>query len=120
MLTPHFAQAGVVYQLTGLMASEREHGLTQLLDAMMPKSIGCQPQVARLAAYHGAFSIIYGPSWLAVGIVLAKVVFKSTPAATIILYHLTSGLALCSFAILGASFFKSSQVCSITLMIITM
>ena len=108
----------VVYQLTRMMASEREHGLTQLLEVMMPSSTSRQPQTARFIAYHGAFSIIYGPSWLAAGIVLAIVVFKYTAAATIIMYHLTIGLALCSFSILGASFFNSSQVCAITVTII--
>ena len=114
------AMIGIVYQLTGLMASEREQGLTQLLEAMMSKSVSWQPQAARLLAYHLAFTTIYGPSWLAVGIVIATVVFRYTSAVMMVFYHLTLGLALCSFSILGASFFNSSQVCSITITIITL
>ncbi|KAL8949166.1 MAG: hypothetical protein Q9222_004698 [Ikaeria aurantiellina] len=110
---------GVVYQMTGLIASERERGLSQLLDAMMPNAHRWQPQVARLLAHHIAFSIIYLPSWLATGIVLASVVFIKTAAAITVYYHLTVGLALCSYALVGAAFFKKAQLSGIIMIIIT-
>ena len=112
------AMVPVVYHLAGVMASEREQGLSQLIEAMMPNPSRWQPQAARLLSYHGAFSIIYFPSWLACGIVISTVVFIKTSSAIVILYHLTAGLALSSYAILGGSFFKKSQVCGITMIVI--
>ncbi|KAL9582677.1 MAG: hypothetical protein Q9212_003161, partial [Teloschistes hypoglaucus] len=109
---------GIVYQMTGLIASEREHGLSQLIDAMMPNLHRWQPQLVRLFAHHVAFLIIYLPSWLAMGIVLATVVFVKTAAAITICYHLTVGLALCSYALVGAAFFKKAQLSGIIMTVI--
>lgn len=113
-----FAMVGVVYHLTGFMAAERERGLSQLVDAMMPNVARWQPQVARLLACHGAFSIIYFPSWLATGTILSAVVFTHSNAAIIIFYHITSGLALTSYAIVGAAFFRKEQVSGIVMALI--
>ncbi|KAL8829277.1 MAG: hypothetical protein Q9170_006239 [Blastenia crenularia] len=110
---------GVVYQMTGLIATERERGLTQLIDAMMPQSHRWQPQLARVFAHHTAFSIIYLPSWLATGIVLASVVFVKSAAAITICYHLMAGLALCSYALVGGAFFKKAQLSGIIMIVIT-
>ncbi|KAL8640229.1 MAG: hypothetical protein Q9228_002821, partial [Teloschistes exilis] len=109
---------GIVYQMTGLIASEREHGLTQLIDAMMPNLHRWQPQLVRLFAHHTAFLIIYLPSWLAMGIVLATLVFVKTAAAIAICYHLTVGLALCSYALVGAAFFRKAQLSGIIMTVI--
>ncbi|KAL8752142.1 MAG: hypothetical protein Q9184_005829, partial [Pyrenodesmia sp. 2 TL-2023] len=110
---------GVVYQMTGSIAVERERGLSQLIDAMMPNQTKWQPQLARLFAHHFAFSLIYMPSWLATGIVLGSVVFIKSSAAITIFYHLTVGLALCSFALVGAACFKKAQLSGIILTVIT-
>lgn len=112
------AMTPVVYHLAGVMASEREQGLSQLVEAMMPNFSRWQPQVARLLSYYCAFSTIYFPSWFFIGVILARVVFVNTSSAIVILYHLTVGLALCSYSILGASFYKKSQVCGITMIVI--
>ncbi|KAL8689929.1 MAG: hypothetical protein Q9218_004507, partial [Villophora microphyllina] len=109
---------GVVYQMTGLIASEREHGLSQLIDAMMPNLHRWQPQLVRLFAHHAAFSVIYLPSWLATGIVLASLVFVKSSAAITIFYHLTAGLALCSYALVGAAFLKKAQLSGIIMTVI--
>lgn len=109
---------GVVYQMTGLIASEREYGLSQLIDAMMPNLHRWQPQLVRLFAHHTAFIIIYLPSWLAIGIVLASVVFVKTAAAITICYHLTVGLALCSYALVGAALFRKAQLSGIIMTVI--
>ncbi|KAI4205574.1 MAG: hypothetical protein LQ350_000353 [Teloschistes chrysophthalmus] len=109
---------GIVYQMTGLIASEREHGLSQLIDAMMPNLHRWQPQLVRLFAHYAAFLIIYLPSWLAMGIVLATVVFVKTAAAITICYHLTVGLALCSYALVGAAFFKKAHLSGIIMTVI--
>ena len=52
---------GVVYHLVGFIATERELGMSQLVEAMMPNLKRWQPQMARIIAYHLSFSIIYTP-----------------------------------------------------------
>nr|POE84613.1 hypothetical protein CFP56_73102 [Quercus suber] len=43
---------GVCYQLTGEMAKERELGMSQLIEAMMPNRSRWTPQAARLLSIH--------------------------------------------------------------------
>jgi ATP-binding cassette, subfamily A (ABC1), member 3 len=111
---------GVTYHLTGFIASERELGMSQLIEAMMPNLKRWQPQVARILSYHLAFDIIYVPGFIIMGVVLGVGVFAQTSMAIVIIYHLLSGLSLASFSILGASFFKKAQLSGITMAIVTL
>ena len=111
---------GVTYHLTGFIASERELGMSQLIEAMMPNIRRWEPQVARIFSYHLAFDIIYTPGWILIGVVLRVGVFQKTSMATVIVYHLLAGLSLTSFSILGASFFKKAQLSGITLALTTL
>ena len=114
------AMCGVTYHLTGFIASERELGMSQLVEAMMPNLRRWQPQFARILAYHIAFDIIYAPGWAIMGIVLGVGVFAKTSKAVVIIFHLLSGLSLTSWSIFGASFFKKAQLSGITLVIVTL
>jgi ATP-binding cassette, subfamily A (ABC1), member 3 len=105
---------GVTYQLTGAIASERESGMAQLLDCMMPNRKRWQPQMARIMANHLAFDILYGPGWVIMGIILSVGVFSKTSAAIVIIFNILSGLAMSSLSILGAAFFKKAQLSGIT------
>lgn len=49
---------GLCYQLVGNMAREREDGMADLLESMMPNTARWQPQVARLLGHHFAFTIV--------------------------------------------------------------
>ncbi|KZF20389.1 P-loop containing nucleoside triphosphate hydrolase protein [Xylona heveae TC161] len=109
---------GVVYHQVGFMASERESGMSQLIDAMMPNPRRWQPQAARLAAQHLAFDIVYFPGWLVMACVLAYGLFPETNAAIVVIYHLLYGFALLSFSIFSASFFKRAQLSGISATII--
>lgn len=111
---------GVTYHLTGFIASERELGMSQLIEAMMPNLKRWQPQFARILSYHIAFDIIYAPGWVIMGLVLGIGVFTKTSMAIVIIYHVLSGLSLASFSILGASFFKKAQLSGISLALITL
>jgi len=64
---------GVTYQLTGHMASERELGMSQLIEAMMPNKQRWTPQLARLVSYHLAFDLMYCPSWILVRFEVAHI-----------------------------------------------
>lgn len=105
---------GVTYQLTGQMASERELGISQLVEAMTPASRRWHTQAARLLANHFAFDIIYLPGWVIMGAILKAQSFVHTNDAVLIVYHILSGLALASFSIFGASFFNKAQLSGIS------
>ncbi|KAI9828339.1 MAG: hypothetical protein M1832_002767 [Thelocarpon impressellum] len=107
------AFVGVVYQSVGFMASERELGMAQLIEAMLPRSRRWQPQAARLAAHHLAFDVIYSPGWLVMAVTLGLGVFAKTNIAVLIVFHVLAGLALSSFSLFGASFFHKAQLSGI-------
>ncbi|CAG8974936.1 hypothetical protein HYALB_00007613 [Hymenoscyphus albidus] len=114
------AMVGVSYHLTGFIASERELGISQLIEAMMPNKKRWQPQVAQILAYHFSFDLIYLPGWIISGIVIGLGVFAETSMAIIIIYHILAGFALTSFSILGASFFKKAQLSGISVALATL
>jgi ATP-binding cassette subfamily A (ABC1) protein 3 len=53
------------------MASERELGMSQLIDAMTPNKRRWKSQAARLLANHLAFDILYAPSWVIASLMLS-------------------------------------------------
>ncbi|KAI9370395.1 hypothetical protein BJX61DRAFT_544684 [Aspergillus egyptiacus] len=108
---------GVTYQLTGLVASERELGMSQLIDCMMPNSSPWVSQAARFCAAHLALDIVYGPGWIIMGGILKAGVYSRTSAGITVVYHILTGLALSSFSIFGASFFKKAQLSGISVVL---
>lgn len=109
---------GVTYQLTGQMASEREGGISQLVEAMSPAKKPWHTQAARLLSNHIAFDIIYLPGWVIMGIIVRQLAFVHTNVGILIIYHILVGGALTSFSIFGASFFRKAQLSGITMVII--
>ncbi|EEH42644.2 uncharacterized protein PADG_07464 [Paracoccidioides brasiliensis Pb18] len=108
---------GVTYQLTGLIASERELGISQLIDCMMPNKARWQPQAARLISAHLALDIIYAPGWIIMAAILKTGVFTNTSVWILIGFHFLTGLSLSSFSLFGGSFFKKSQLSGIAAVI---
>lgn len=111
---------GVTFQATGFMATERELGMSQLIESMMPNRRRWQPQVARLVALHLAFDLIYTPAWLVMGVIVKFLVFPASNVGILIVYHLLAGLSLCSFSILFGAFFRKAQLSGITTVIISL
>ncbi|RMZ89888.1 hypothetical protein DV736_g2866, partial [Chaetothyriales sp. CBS 134916] len=111
---------GVTYQLTGVIATERELGMAQLLDCMMPNRKRWQPQMARIIANHLAFDLLYGPGWLLSAIILSLGVFSKTSTAIVIIFNLLAGLAMSSMSILGGAFFRKAQLSGITSVIVSL
>ncbi|ETS74227.1 hypothetical protein PFICI_14093 [Pestalotiopsis fici W106-1] len=105
---------GVCYHMTGLMATEREIGMSQLIDAMMPTKFRWQAQAARLLSYHIAFTMIYIPGWVISSLIIARGVFASSNVGIILIYFILCGLSLTSLSILGAAFFKKSQLSGVS------
>jgi hypothetical protein len=84
---------GVTYQLTGLIAMERELGMSQLIDCMMPNSSPWLSQAARFCAAHLALDIVYGPGWIIMGGILKGLVYSRTSAGIIRCFVLQKGAA---------------------------
>lgn len=109
---------GVTYQLTGQMASERELGISQLVEAMTPTRSTWHIQAARLLSTHLAFDIIYLPGWIIMAAILREQAFPTTSMGILIVFHILAGLSLSSFSIFGASFFRKAQLSGITITIL--
>lgn len=104
----------VTYHLTGFIATERETGMSVLIDSMMPVRRPWMAQAARIIAHHLSFSTIYAPAWVLGSITIRQGVFAQTSIAIVLIFHILAGLAFASFAVLFASFFKKAQLSGIT------
>lgn len=113
------AFVGIIYQLVGFQASEREQGMSQLIEAMMPNTRKVHSQMARLISYHLAYDIIYAPGWIVSAIVLGGGLFTQTGVGINLVFALLAGLALSSWAIFGAAFFKKAQLSGIAVTIVS-
>ncbi len=111
---------GVIYQSVGLMASERELGMTQIIEASMPNKRRWEPQAVRLLANHIAFDIMFVPGWIAIGLILKYGVFAKTSVATLVFFNVLTGLSLSSFSIFGAAFFHKAQLSGIITTIVSL
>lgn len=109
---------GVVYHMTGFIASERETGMSTLIDAMMPTSRPWHAQAARLLSYHISFSVVYAPGWIIGSIILGRGVFAHTNLGIVLIYHILTGLALSSMSVFGAAFFRRSQLSGVSVTIV--
>lgn len=98
---------GVVYQLAGFVAEERELGLTDLLDSMGSSSF------SRITAYVFSYSAVYLASWIGNGILMYFLFFKHSNAAIPIVSAILNGAASVSWAILLGTLFKRAQMAGI-------
>ncbi|RDA84312.1 hypothetical protein CP532_4807 [Ophiocordyceps camponoti-leonardi (nom. inval.)] len=102
----------VTYHLAGVVAADRESGITRLIDAMMPGSRPSAAQATRIIAHHLSFSALYAPAWIVAGIIFRCGVFVHSSFFVILILQLLGGLGTVSFTILCASFFGRSQLSS--------
>ncbi|KAH7117561.1 hypothetical protein B0J11DRAFT_591860 [Dendryphion nanum] len=115
-----FAMIGIVYHMTSYVATERELGMSSLIDTMIPGGSSERARLLRLISTYISFAIIYLPGWIAVGIVLSKVVFPATSHNIPIGYVIISGFAFTSFSLFGASFFKKAQLSGSIMVVIVL
>lgn len=110
----------ITYDLTGFIATERESGMSTLIDAMIQVKQPWMAQAARIVAHHLSFSIVYAPAWIVSSIIVRAGVYTNTNVAILLFSTIIAGLALSSFAILVASFFKKAQLSGITAFLATL
>lgn len=104
------ALVGVAYHLPGMMATEREKGMSQLIDAMILTKFDWEPQLIRMLSWVIAFSIVYLPGWIACGGLAGALIWKETNIGAIIVAFILAGIALTSMSLMGASIFKRAQM----------
>lgn len=104
----------VTYHLTGFVATERESGMSTLIDAMMPVKQQWMAQVSRIVAHHLSFTIIYAPAWILGSLIVRAGVFAKTNVGIVLIFHILGGLAFTSMALLFASLFKKAQLSGVT------
>ena len=110
------AHCGITYHLTGHVTHQREVGMLQLIDAMMPTKSHWESISARMLASIIAFDIIYLPGWIISGALL-KIAFPQTNAGYLVLLNILGGLALASYSGLASSLFRRPQLSAISAMI---
>lgn len=116
----YIGMVGISYQLTGLVAKEREIGMAQLLDSMMPNKARWQPQAVRILSHHISFDLMYLPGWIVMSIILSVGVFAETSAAIMLFFNILAGMATASFSLFAASFFQKAQLSGISTTIVFM
>lgn len=110
---------GICYQLTGQMAQERELGMSQLIEAMMPNKRRWEPQAARLLANHLSFDILYFPSWIIMSVIVGSLNYPDSGRGIMVGYFILAGLSLSSWSIAFASLFRKAQLSGITVTIVS-
>jgi ABC-type multidrug transport system ATPase subunit len=107
------ALIGTAYRMPGQMATERELGLSQLIDAMMPVKHDWEPQLARMLSYLYAYVTAYGPGWIIAGAITKSMIWDETSVGVVVPFFILAGLALTSQALLGGAPFKKAQLSGI-------
>jgi ATP-binding cassette subfamily A (ABC1) protein 3 len=105
-----FALLEIVYHMTSFVARERELGMSGLIDTMISGGSSVRGRVVRQISTWISFSLVYFPSWIATGVVIAVVVVPETSRNLPIGFVIFSGLSFVSFSLFGASFFKKAQL----------
>ncbi|KAF4340835.1 hypothetical protein FBEOM_5287 [Fusarium beomiforme] len=87
-----------VFHMIGMISTEREAGMTQLIDVMTGGAAS-----ARVLSYLIAFDIIYLPSWIIFGALYATLLVPTSNAGIVILWQVLSGLSLTSMSVFAAT-----------------
>jgi ATP-binding cassette, subfamily A (ABC1), member 3 len=111
---------GVAYHLPGHVATEREIGMSSLIDAMIPSTWSWNSLSVRLTSAYISFTAIYLLGWLAMGIIVAVLIFYHTATSIVVLFHMLAGLSLTGYAMFGASLFRKAQLSGITVLLVSL
>ncbi|KAL7629619.1 hypothetical protein AAE478_001141 [Parahypoxylon ruwenzoriense] len=98
----------VTHHVSGMMASERESGMSDLIDAM-----GGGVAWPRVLSYVVAFDILYLPLWIVMGALYQHLLLPNQSAAVTIFWQIFTGWAMTSASVFGTSFFKRSAFASL-------
>ncbi|RPA83510.1 ABC transporter [Ascobolus immersus RN42] len=105
---------GIIYQMVGFIAMERELGLSQLIESMGGRKF------SRMLGYHLAYDLIWLPGVIIMAIILGKGLFTLTSLGIMIIFYILVMLACSSWALFGAAFFKKAQLSGISVTVVTL
>jgi len=115
-----FTLVGIVYHMTSFVSAERELGMSGLIDTMIPGGSNIRGRLVRQIATYISFALVYLPSWIAVGVSISVIVFPNTSRGIPVAFTIFTGLALTSFSLFGASFFRKSQLSGSIMVVIAL
>ncbi|KAH7029560.1 uncharacterized protein B0I36DRAFT_245663 [Microdochium trichocladiopsis] len=103
---------GISYHLPGYIATEREKGLSQLVDAMMHTRhrSAWEAPALRMLAHLLSFAAVYFPGWVAGSLVLKFMIWRQTSVGVVLPYFVLAGLASASQALATGSLFRRAQL----------
>ncbi|KIW11148.1 hypothetical protein PV08_10448 [Exophiala spinifera] len=111
------AMCGITYHLPGHIATEREIGMSALIDTMNPQPAQWQSSAARIFAANSAFSLVYMPASIGVGVIIATRIFLRTSVGIITIFHIVTCLSLAGYSALLVSFFSKARLSGITIVV---
>ncbi|KAI5917028.1 hypothetical protein F4810DRAFT_95308 [Camillea tinctor] len=103
-----------VHHLVSTMSSERESGMSQLIDAM-----GGGVALSRVVSYAITFNILYLPLWIILGALFSSLFLPGQSAAIVIFWQVLTGWASTNASIFGTAFFKKGAFATIFVSLIT-
>ncbi|KAI1074427.1 P-loop containing nucleoside triphosphate hydrolase protein [Whalleya microplaca] len=98
----------VSHHVSSMMASERESGMSHLIDAM-----GGGLALPRVISYVVTFDILYLPLYIIMGALYQALLLPHQSAAVTIFWQIFTGWATTSASVFGVSFFKRAGFASL-------
>ncbi|KAM4057232.1 ABC transporter [Hirsutella rhossiliensis] len=111
LIAAHFT---IIYRLTTFITSERDAGLSQLIDSMG----GGSTISTRVLSWIITFDLVALPCYIGFGILYQRLLFQASSVGTLIGWQILSGFAINSSTTFAAAFFSKSRVSAIYVMFI--
>jgi ATP-binding cassette subfamily A (ABC1) protein 3 len=94
--------------------------MSSLIDTMITGGSNVRGRVVRQTATYISFSLVYLPSWLAIGVVISALVLPVHSNGLPVGFVILSGLSFAGFSLFGASFFKKAQLSGSIMVVIAL
>ncbi|THV46424.1 hypothetical protein BGAL_0387g00030 [Botrytis galanthina] len=107
------ALIGVVYHASLFVASERELGMAELLDAQT-----CT-KTPRILSTIASFVAVYSPGWFICSILMTQLLFTRCSDALLLFLTLIAGTSLTVWSLFLSSFFRKAQLAGLYASILT-
>ncbi|KAK6598059.1 ABC transporter [Botrytis cinerea] len=107
------ALIGVVYHVSLFVASERELGMTELLDAQT-----CT-KTPRIFSTIASFVAIYSPGWIVCSILMTQLLFTRCSDVILLFLTLLAGTSLTVWSMFLSSLFRKAQLAGLYASILT-
>ncbi|RDA93803.1 hypothetical protein CP533_6382 [Ophiocordyceps camponoti-saundersi (nom. inval.)] len=104
----------IIYRLTSFITSERDAGLSQLIDSMG----GGSTITTRVLSWLVVFDLAALPCYLGLGILYQRMFFRASGVATLIGWQILNGLAVNSSTVFAAAFFSKARTSAVYVIII--